>query len=1043
MQRMKRWLASVLSVLMLVSALPVTAVAESASWTDMVTYNLLNCPIQIGSDALALENGELDDLFDENGDYTIRLENNALFPYEIQFTYQGRTWEEWFMSPDDYVVIGGHTFYVSSERTDPHALVQIGFHVGSDFVLAYPEKKQFSTMSADHDYSLLPLREVYLNLNLTRFFPEELKEMSIGAVASMLSLEGNIGAWARWHYYDEDGRHIIPNDNYVYVVSNDTTIDLTDKYNDYDHTLELIVGNGDQLNPKNMRYFIKLDVSNEHAPFEFTAYTDEELTAEIDINISTSSTDSTANGRKYWLYADKADVIGTDSLYFQMNLAEQYTDRSFVATVYQGSFQTMEDILAAGDEAVDITDQIWKQTAEDQSQNSYRYELAAEGPHQFTVVLKLGDKVIYVEPMEFELVQTGYYLSYENLYAEENNRRTYAAYSRSSSWINEYKCYNTNIILREGYPADGIYYHNLNLYLGGQSATGTNGIEGVEKAFEGYYADVESIPDDAVDIKDQLFSDAYTVGGGYGVDCSQGVVFTVLDTLGDLHHIMITTVDYASTLSLEFDSSIYAAGGTDVTYRCGIFSSTNEVKYTLYEGYSSDDTLYLSMSLEGYSTLTDRGIAYVEKAVVGHYADAASIPADAANIKDQLFSDDGYGANYSKGVDFTVLDINGGLHHVKVTTIGAADQLTFWGATLYMESENDTRKSASKYQSCKTEAGRTVITYTMNSGYQIDGTYYAGLSMYGTDGQYLSNYGLAYIEKAVLGDYADAASIPSDAVDVKDQLFSGTYYAGYSADFSKDVTFTILFKDGRVFHVKLQTKENTDPVASAPTPLSSDTYFYVEGAQNAEGDWIGAYVMPYDADSYYYNGYQTVFLLNETYDSISGEYVTSPVTEDTVIPSFYTGSRVNVFAGHNGASGVKQISGETAVNFESGSPIHYSAAAEDRAHLKNYWVTFLTQQSGAKLFVNGATNSAHLDEETGMPVREVFMNDRYGNHHDIFIANIGDEDLTGLYVKLENAENVKLDEYWTIYEDGTTNTSAALVTEKNKNVAFFDKNATF
>ena len=57
MQKMKRWLASVLSVLMLVSALPVTAVAESASWTDMVTYNLLDCPIRIGSDALALQLG--------------------------------------------------------------------------------------------------------------------------------------------------------------------------------------------------------------------------------------------------------------------------------------------------------------------------------------------------------------------------------------------------------------------------------------------------------------------------------------------------------------------------------------------------------------------------------------------------------------------------------------------------------------------------------------------------------------------------------------------------------------------------------------------------------------------------------------------------------------------------------------------------------------------------------------------------------------------------------------------------------------------------
>ncbi len=57
-----------------------------------------------------------------------------------------------------------------------------------------------------------------------------------------------------------------------------------------------------------------------------------------------------------------------------------------------------------------------------------------------------------------------------------------------------------------------------------------------------------------------------------------------------------------------------------------------------------------------------------------------------------------------------------------------------------------------------------------------------------------------------------------------------------------------------------------------------------------------------------------------------------------------------------------------------------------------------------------------------MPQREVFLNEEYGHHHDVFFANIGDQSIEGLYVKLENAQNVKLDDYWTV---GDTTTLSA------------------
>ena len=63
----------------------------------------------------AFELGAGDVSFEEDGNYTINIpEENPFFPYEIQFTYEDEVTNEWFMTPDDSVEIGGHTFYVSA-----------------------------------------------------------------------------------------------------------------------------------------------------------------------------------------------------------------------------------------------------------------------------------------------------------------------------------------------------------------------------------------------------------------------------------------------------------------------------------------------------------------------------------------------------------------------------------------------------------------------------------------------------------------------------------------------------------------------------------------------------------------------------------------------------------------------------------------------------------------------------------------------------------------------------------------------------------------
>lgn len=297
-------------------------------------------------------------------------------------------------------------------------------------------------------------------------------------------------------------------------------------------------------------------------------------------------------------------------------------------------------------------------------------------------------------------------------------------------------------------------------------------------------------------------------------------------------------------------------------------------------------------------------------------------------------------------------------------------------------------------------------------------------SLYNPADESASDQGVQYVQRAVEGLYNTKEEIEQQT-DIKDQLFSDKSAGGYTISVGTEVIFSVLDTNGDIHQTKIVIKEKEESqLPPQPTPLSQDTYFRIEG-----GNGLQAYVMPYGDDSYYYNGYQTVFLLDNT---------GKPIADANIVPKFYSGPKVNVYAGEDvdgtSTSAVKQENGKTEIAFQSGQPVQYSAAAENGTHLKNYWVTFLTQYTGgAKLFVNGTNVEAHYED--GMPTREVFLDEAHDYHHDIFIANIGDQDLTGLKVELsEDAQNIALDEYWTI-EDGTRSLAPFTTTWSVANVA--------
>lgn len=333
--------------------------------------------------------------------------------------------------------------------------------------------------------------------------------------------------------------------------------------------------------------------------------------------------------------------------------------------------------------------------------------------------------------------------------------------------------------------------------------------------------------------------------------------------------------------------------------------------------------------------------------------------------------------------------------------------------------------------------GAQTITIYLNQQ-PLDAQYRYKASIY--DPQTPDRYtkAIEYVECAVVGNkyytVAEAKEL-AKTKDIKADLFSGDSKTAYLDDFKTTKYFTVVLKDREyqdngypeLFAIRVETYVAPEPSEpsepSAPRPDSEDTYFRIKGAGDAadySGSGYNVWLMPYDADGYYYGyadsdtnfGFQNVLIIDNT----------SALNAAQIYPAFETGDGVKVYAGHKGASGTLQTSKKSVADFTSGDAIQYSAVAENDTHLKNYWVTFLTPQSGgAKLFVNATNenlkkNIRLYDEKAGMFIREVYLDAAHGYHHDIFIANIGDQPLENITVTLDaDAQKVlELDPYWTV-----------------------------
>ena len=227
--------------------------------------------------------------------------------------------------------------------------------------------------------------------------------------------------------------------------------------------------------------------------------------------------------------------------------------------------------------------------------------------------------------------------------------------------------------------------------------------------------------------------------------------------------------------------------------------------------------------------------------------------------------------------------------------------------------------------------------------------------------------------------------------------------------------------------------ESFEDVGPGPGPNPEiDINFNLYGAQYQSQDSYRNYLDTYTDSSVRGQALDTYYRYDEKYD-VGGyklmlikerfDLETNPKDLKKVMLEFSTPTGVQINSGMPLKSGVTTL--ENAQWSDKIANTVLIQAHVPGQKVKNYQVTLATLQAGASLFVAGP------DE------RFVNLTADNGYIHDILIANLGEEALTGLNVELIDPVNVKLDDYWRV--GGAGNDTLAAFTTTNATYDYTDE----
>ncbi|MBQ9438103.1 MAG: hypothetical protein IJU50_07190, partial [Lachnospiraceae bacterium] len=192
----------------------------------------------------------------QEGAYLIDIpETDPFFPYQVRFYQDGRTKDEYFMTPGGEVRVFGHSFRINP-RFSGKNVTGLSLFVGDDQIQVYPAKKDFpenrlggARESAQGAGVYRPLEEVKLaEVDLSGYHPIELTMVQVKTLFGNTSIAGKKVIW----------RHGGSNESFE-VGSEEDTIDfLTEPSGS---AWEVIAGEDDPLSETNIRYTLPVYVS--------------------------------------------------------------------------------------------------------------------------------------------------------------------------------------------------------------------------------------------------------------------------------------------------------------------------------------------------------------------------------------------------------------------------------------------------------------------------------------------------------------------------------------------------------------------------------------------------------------------------------------------------------------------------------------------------------------------------------------------------------------------------------------------------------------
>ena len=451
-----------------------------------------------------------DAYFEEDGSYTINIpEENPFFPYEVQFTYDGKTENEWFMNPEDSIEIDGHTFYVSASF-DGTAVTQLTMDVAGQEVVVYPKEKEFTDGDGVALMSLLPLEERNLSLDLSGFTPIELACVK---PATVFKGENQIGTETEILWKPRDSRDNYESDpDSVGVVAMDLAFNTSGATST---SWEMIVGNPDQLDASNIRYYVDIavtDTENWLIP-TVTIHNDDGTTKNVTVTDAYYS-DHTfyRRMRRMFVYVPTEEVKGNPEMTVSLKINSDLFERSVISKIETHSLSDKVPY-----EAVKKDDGCWYIEVTGKRDRLHNVGFYMNGYDKNDQVL--GDAIDFSLYLSSESDHV-----YTSLYDKTGNNISYSTSweeDEEDPWMEEKLIYN----LGASYADNDTY--RLVLTFEKAVATSENQIIG---AFIGRYESLDAAKAaGAVDVKESLFNQTQ----GYEADFSKGVYVSVFSGKAD------------------------------------------------------------------------------------------------------------------------------------------------------------------------------------------------------------------------------------------------------------------------------------------------------------------------------------------------------------------------------------------------------------------------------------------------------------------------------------------------------------------------------